>query len=208
MILHLIRHGESVYNAEGRIQGHADIPLSELGCRQAEAAAEALAGQPLEAIFASPLRRAAQTAEIIAKRLGLPVKFDDRLKEIDVGIFQGKMHGELERIYPEEIARWRSEELDYAVPGGESRRQILYRGRAAFESILAEGRENVAIVSHGRILMTTIKDMLGLPLSKPPFSLQNGSITTLSYSEGKFELISLDCVDHLRDIGLSGSGDL
>jgi broad specificity phosphatase PhoE len=208
MKLHLIRHGESVYNAEGRIQGHADIPLSELGCRQAEAAAEALARQPMEAIFASPLRRAAQTAEIIAKRLGLPVQFDDRLKEIDVGIFQGKLHSELERLYPQEIARWRSEDMDYAVPGGESRRQILQRGRSAFESILAEGRENVAIISHGRILMTTIKSLLGMPLTKPPFSLQNGSITTLSYNEGNFELISLDSVEHLRDIGLSGSGDL
>lgn len=208
MKLHLIRHGESVYNAEGRIQGHADIPLSELGCRQAEAAAEALAGQPLDAIYASPLRRAAQTAKIIAKRLGLPVQFNELLKEINVGIFQGKVHAELERDYPVEIARWRSEEMDYAVPGGESRRQILSRGRAAFEAIIAEGRENVVVVSHGRILTTTIKALLGMPLTEPPFSLQNGSITTLSYHEGKFELIALDRIDHLRDIGLSGSGDL
>jgi broad specificity phosphatase PhoE len=208
MKLHLIRHGESVYNAEGRIQGHADIPLSELGCRQAEAAAEALAKQPHDVIYASPLRRAAQTAEIIAKRLGLPIQFNEQLKEINVGIFQGKIHAELEREYPMEIARWRSEEMDYAVPGGESRRQLLSRGRVAFESIVAEGRENVVVVSHGRILMTTIKALLGMPLGEPPFSLQNGSITTLSYREGQFELIALDCIDHLRNIGLSGSGDL
>jgi 2,3-bisphosphoglycerate-dependent phosphoglycerate mutase len=208
MKLHLIRHGESVYNAEGRIQGHADIPLSELGCRQAEAAAEVLAKQPLDAIYVSPLRRAAQTAEIIAKRLELPVQFNELLKEINVGIFQGKIHAELEREYPVEIARWRSEEVDYAVPGGESRRQLLSRGRAAFESIVAEERENVVVVSHGRILMTTIKALLGMPLTEPPFSLQNGSITTLSYREGQFELISLDRVDHLRAVGLSGSGDL
>jgi probable phosphoglycerate mutase len=208
MKLHLIRHGESVYNAEGRIQGHADIPLSELGCRQAEATAEALAGQPIDAIYASPLRRAAQTAAIIAKRLGLPIQFNEQLKEINVGIFQGKIHAELEREYPVEIARWRSEEMDYAVPGGESRRQLLARGWAAFEAIIAESRENVVVVSHGRILMTTIKALLGMPLTEPPFSLQNGSITTLSYREGQFELIALDRIDHLRSIGLSGSGDL
>jgi probable phosphoglycerate mutase len=98
--------------------------------------------------------------------------------------------------------------MDYAVPGGESRRQLLARGWAAFEAIIAESRENVVVVSHGRILMTTIKALLGMPLTEPPFSLQNGSITTLSYREGQFELIALDRIDHLRSIGLSGSGDL
>jgi broad specificity phosphatase PhoE len=208
MNLYLIRHGESVYNAEGRIQGHADIPLSELGRRQGAAAAEVLAGLSLDALYASPLRRAYETAEIIAARLKLPIRLDDRLKEINVGIFQSQLRAELDRLFPEEMARWTSEDLDYVVPGGESRRQLLERGRAALRSIAAAGHRNVGVVSHGRILMATIKDLLEIPQERPPYALQNGSITTLSYNEGKFAVVALDQVDHLQNIGLSGSGDL
>ena len=73
---------------------------------------------------------------------------------------------------------------------------------------MLDGHQNVAIVSHGRILMTTIKDLLGMSLTAPPYSLQNGSITTLAYNDGKFKLVALDSIEHLHDIGLSGSGDL
>jgi 2,3-bisphosphoglycerate-dependent phosphoglycerate mutase len=208
MNLYLIRHGESVYNAEGRIQGHSDVPLSELGRRQGVAAAEVLASLALDALFASPLQRAYETAEIIAARLKLPIRLDDRLKEIDVGIFQGLLRTELDNLYPAEIARWTSEDLDYVVPGGESRRQLVARGRAALRSIAEAGHRHAGVVSHGRVLMITLKDLVGLPLKKPPFALQNGSITTLSYNEGKFELVALDQVEHLRDVGFSGSGDL
>lgn len=208
MNLYLVRHGESVFNAEGRIQGHADIPLSELGRRQGTAAAEVLAGLSLDALFASPLRRAYETAEIIAARVNLPIETDDRLKEINVGIFQGQLRAELDDLFPEEMARWTSEDLDYSLPRGESRRQLIARGRAAFESIVAVGHQNIGIVSHGRILMATVKELLGRPQREPPYALQNGSITTLSYNGTGFAAIALDNVDHLQNIGLSGSGDL
>ncbi|MBN2579065.1 MAG: histidine phosphatase family protein [Pirellulales bacterium] len=209
MHLYLIRHGESVYNAEGRIQGHSDVPLSELGRRQGRAVAEALAAQPVEALHASPLRRAYQMAEILAARLGLPIRTDDRLKEINVGIFQGQLRRELDQTYPVELAHWTSEDLDYALPGGETRRQLIVRGRAAIEEIVGEKFQHVAVVSHGRLLMMTLKSLLAMPLDEPPFSLQNGSITTVQYNNaGRFELVALDEVEHLRGVGLSGSGDL
>jgi 2,3-bisphosphoglycerate-dependent phosphoglycerate mutase len=209
MFLYLIRHGESVYNAEGRLQGHSDVPLSELGRRQGQAVAECLAGRPIEALYSSPLPRAYQTAEILAARLHLPILTDDRLKEINVGIFQGRLRRELDQMYPAEMARWVTEDPDYVLPGGESRRQVIERGRAAFQDIAQTERRCVAVVSHGRLLMLTLKSLLGLPSKEPPFSLQNGSITTLNYTaSGRFELVALDQVDHLRGIGLSGSGDL
>ena len=90
MIVHCVRHGESEFNSEGRVQGHLDVPLSALGRRQAAAVATALAAETSEIIFASPLRRARETAEIIARQLGLLIETDPRLKEINVGIFQGK----------------------------------------------------------------------------------------------------------------------
>jgi 2,3-bisphosphoglycerate-dependent phosphoglycerate mutase len=209
MLLYLIRHGESVFNAEGRIQGHSDVPLSELGRRQGQAVADALAGRPIDALYSSPLPRAYQTAEILAARLNLPILTDDRLKEVNVGVFQGQLRWELNQKYPEEMARWVSEDLDYALPQGETRRQLIERGRAALQEIVVQKHRQVAVVSHGRLLMMTLKSLLALPLKQPPFSLQNGSITTIKYhAAGRFELAAMDQVEHLRNVGLSGSGDL
>ena len=88
MLLYCIRHGESSYNAEGRIQGQSDVPLSELGRRQSEAVAAALAEVPIEAVYASPLRRAMQTARPVAERLNLEIQTDPRLMEVHAGEFQ------------------------------------------------------------------------------------------------------------------------
>ena len=101
MLLFLIRHGESAYNAESRIQGQSDIPLSELGHRQSEAAAEALAGASVDALYSSPLRRALETAQPIAARSNVPIATDPRLMEIDAGVFQGRIRTELPELYNE-----------------------------------------------------------------------------------------------------------
>ncbi len=88
MIIYCIRHGESCYNAEGRLQGQSATPLSPLGLRQAEAMAMALRAQPIAAIYASPLPRAMQTAEALGRAIGVAVIPDPRLMEINVGIVQ------------------------------------------------------------------------------------------------------------------------
>src|SRR5580765_6857553 len=85
----LVRHAESTWNAEGRWQGHADPPLSDAGRAQAEALAEDLAGERFDAVYTSDLARAAQTAEIIARRFGLPAVSDPALREVDVGSWSG-----------------------------------------------------------------------------------------------------------------------
>jgi broad specificity phosphatase PhoE len=85
----IVRHGETDWNAERRYQGHADVPLNERGREQAQALAEQLAGEALDAIYASDLSRARVTAEVVAERLGLPVVADPDLREIDVGAVEG-----------------------------------------------------------------------------------------------------------------------
>src|SRR5208283_2328868 len=102
-----------------------------------------------EAIFCSPLRRARETAEPIAAALALPIREELDLIEIKVGIFQGHSRDELDRTCPEEYARWQSGDPDYAVPGGESRRALMQRGRAVLESIAQRAYGRVIIVSHG-----------------------------------------------------------
>ena len=210
MILYCVRHGESTYNVEGRLQGQSDAPvLSELGRRQSEAAARALSGKPIEALYASPLRRALETAEIIAGALGLTIRTDPRLKEIDIGIFQDRLRADLERDHAQVLARWLSGDPDFVIPGGESRRQLSQRGRAAFEDIRRSGHEQAVVVAHGGVLVSTIKSLLGIPLRDPPLALENCSISTLAWhGDGRVELLALDRVEHLAAVGFGGAGDL
>src|SRR5690349_15849943 len=102
MKLFCVRHGETVYNMAGRIQGQFDSQLSPLGLRQCQAVAEALAIEAVDAVIASPLSRALQSAQVIADHLRLPVEVDPRLMEINAGIFQGHTWEEIEAKYAAE----------------------------------------------------------------------------------------------------------
>jgi 2,3-bisphosphoglycerate-dependent phosphoglycerate mutase len=202
MIFYLIRHGESLYNAEGRIQGQSDVELSQLGIRQAEAIADALADEAIDAVFASPLRRAMQTSEPIARRLRLTIQQDDRLKEIHAGIFQGLLWAEIEAKFPDAARPWREQLPDFTIPGGESRRALMVRGRAVFDSIRESPFRRVAVVAHGGILAAALKAMLGIPAERNPFSFYNASISKLAWAD-RIKLLTLNQLDHLRAAGLA-----
>ena len=208
MLLYCLRHGESTYNAEGRIQGQSDVPLSEFGRRQGEAAAAALAHLPIDAVYSSPLRRAMQTARPLAETLGLSIRTDARLMEVHAGVFQDRLRSELEDLYPEVLARWRGGDPDFAIPGGESRRFLMQRGLQVFQEIRETGLGNVVVVTHGGLLSAVLKSLLEIPAQRHPFVLQNGSITRLNWSDGQVKLLSLNQVEHLQEVGPSGSGDL
>ncbi|MDZ4820334.1 MAG: histidine phosphatase family protein [Planctomycetota bacterium] len=202
MIFYIIRHGESTYNSEGRIQGQTDIPLSSLGMQQAEAIAAALAKVPIEAIFCSPLQRAYQTATPLAQRLGLTLQTDDRLKEINAGIFQGLPWSEIEAKYPNEAVPWRNQVVDFVIPNGESRGGLMVRGLAAFEAIREKPYRTVAVVAHGGILSASFKALLKVPAETNPFSLYNGSISRLVWDQ-RIKLMTLNQVEHLCAAGLA-----
>ncbi len=210
MILSCVRHGETDYNVQGRLQGQSNLPaLSPLGLRQSEAVATALAGCPIEAVYASPLRRALQTAEIVARALEREVRTDPRLMEIHVGVFQDQLRSDLETTQGEALRLWQSGDPDFVIPGGESRRQLARRGREAFEAIWHAGHGHALVVAHGGLLVSTIKSLLGIPLPDPPLALENCSITTLSGSDaGHVELVAFNQVDHLAGVGRGGIGDL
>jgi 2,3-bisphosphoglycerate-dependent phosphoglycerate mutase len=147
--IHLARHGETDWNRELRWQGHADPPLNEEGRRQADALATRLVATPLAAVYSSDLRRAAETAEIVAGRLGLPVATDPALREIDVGSWEGFTLAELEARSPEAVARW-EETGEHGWEGGESHEQMAARVREAVRSIAARhDGEEVLVVTHG-----------------------------------------------------------
>lgn len=198
MILYLIRHGETTFNAEGRIQGQFDSPLSPVGVRQAEALARAFESRPIEMVFSSPLSRAFDTARPIAERVGVDIRTDDRLKELNAGVFQMLLPTEMAERHPEATARWRSHDPDFCIPGGESRRQLMQRGTAAVSAILASGLKSAAVVAHGGLLTAALKGLLGIPADRNPFMLYNGSISLIESGE-QVRLLTLNEIEHLRN---------
>jgi broad specificity phosphatase PhoE len=209
VLLHLVRHGETTYNAEGRIQGQSDAPLSDLGRRQSLAVAESLAALPIEAVYSSPLSRALETARQIALELGLAVETDPRLMELNAGVFEGRLRSDLANIYPAELAQWLGGDEDFLIPEGESRRRLTVRGCEVIRAIASAGHRQIVVVTHGGLLSVTLRSLLNMSQPLPPFSLQNGSITRLTVDDrGQFALVSLNEVEHLRNAGLSRGGDL
>ncbi|MFM8436396.1 MAG: histidine phosphatase family protein, partial [Planctomycetia bacterium] len=161
----LVRHGESVYNVEERVQGQADVSLSDLGRRQAAALAtwaHAIpADEAIDEIWSSPLVRARETAEAMAAALGLPLLIEDRLAELHAGVFQGHLWADLEAAFPAEVAQWRSGDVHFAIPAGESRADLAARGRAALEALAERPVRRMIVVAHGGVLTAALGSLLG-----------------------------------------------
>jgi broad specificity phosphatase PhoE len=146
----LARHGETDWNRDGRWQGHTDTTLNERGRAQARALAAEVAGLPIGAVYSSDLARAAETAKIVAERLGVPVRTDPRLRELHLGGWEGLTTPEIEERYPSEIARWRADDGSTAVAGRESYAQMGERVVAALTEIAAaHPSDDVLVVLHG-----------------------------------------------------------
>lgn len=149
----LIRHGETDWNLQGRYTGQSDILLNEKGEAQAQQLAEALAGEPLEAIYSSDLSRCVRTAELLAAATGAPLQLDARLREIDQGEWEGLLFAEIKARYEQAWERRHDNPLEVAPPGGETVGQVRSRVLAALEEILSRHPDGaVAIVSHGLAL--------------------------------------------------------
>jgi broad specificity phosphatase PhoE len=147
--LYLVRHGETLWNVEGRYQGQLDPPLNERGEAQARAAARELAAVDVEAIYSSDLARAHQTAQALAELTALPVVTDPRLREIDQGGWQGILIDEIRSQWPEEIARWEQQPWDCCPPGGERLQELQARILEAIGEIVRRHPDGtVAVFTH------------------------------------------------------------
>ena len=160
----IVRHGESVADIEGRHEGQADFPLTDLGRWQAEQVAEWIAARvPPDLVIASPLRRAAETAEIIARRVAIPITLNDDLRELGNGVYAGLTFEEAEERYPWPEGGWKDHE---APPAGESR--IAFRARIeTFWSRLrwtTEPGKRIAIIAHGGVIQMLFQCFLRLPI--------------------------------------------
>jgi phosphoserine phosphatase len=145
----LIRHGETVWNVEGRYQGQADPPLNERGLGQARSLARRLQPLGLDVLYTSPLVRASATAEIVAGALGLPVRVDPRLMEIHLGRWQGRLATDIASEDAELFREWHAAPWTVIPPGGESLAQVQERVYAAADDILSRhAGQCVGVVTH------------------------------------------------------------
>lgn len=153
----LIRHGETDWNYEGRYQGQADPPLNEVGIEQAKDLANSLREVQIDVLYSSPLRRALQTAQILAERLRIPLITDPRLMEINQGEWETRLRAEIEDNYPELFHAWQTKPWKVTPPGGENLDAVKARVDQAIDEILVkEQSRSIGLVTH-RIPIALIK---------------------------------------------------
>ncbi|MBM3943216.1 MAG: histidine phosphatase family protein [SAR202 cluster bacterium] len=164
-LIYIVRHGETEWNASGRIQGHTDVTLSEKGRRQAQILGRRLAQVPFHAAYASDLRRASETAKIILGERAVSLETTAQLREYQKGVFEGLTNDEIERRYPEQFAASVINDLDFAPTGGESIRQTTARLAEFVGQVRQRHLEgNVLLVGHGGSLRSAVVALLELPL--------------------------------------------
>jgi broad specificity phosphatase PhoE len=194
----LIRHGRSVWNAQGRIQGRADSPLDELGREQARRLAERLRAEAVVALYTSPLRRAQETADIIGRALDLPVVPDERLQEYDVGDIAGLTWEQVVERYPDVAHRWTEAQEEIGIPGEEGHGPFRARVVAVFDDILSQHADGpVGVVAHGGTLGTYLNHLIGLQTWLSPFRFGNGSLSIVEASPVRPRIVLLNDVCHL-----------
>ncbi len=201
MRLILVRHGESVWNHEGRVQGIADPPLSERGREQARLVAKRLAREfRPAAVYSSALQRATETGRIIAARLGLPLNVDARLNEYDIGALTGLTDAEVAAQYPEIYGKWEMDAQWVPIPGEEGLYRFLDRITRAMQEIVAahRGDAEVVVVTHGGVMALYLGDLIGLnPRQRMPWRFDNASISIVEPEGARPRIVRLNDVGHL-----------
>ena len=180
----VIRHGETAWNAEGRVQGQTDVPLSALGEAQALALAAALAGERFTALYASDLARVRQTAAPAARVLGLAPRLEAALRERHYGKFETLTYAEARERFPHDYARFKAKEPDYDFESGESLVRFSERALACVSAIARRhAGEQVLVFTHGGVLEMVRRHALGIGLAAPrDFEIPNAAINWIEVS--------------------------
>ncbi|MGH3972961.1 MAG: histidine phosphatase family protein [Pseudonocardiaceae bacterium] len=163
----LWRHGETDYNAAMRMQGQFDSQLTATGLRQARRAARLLAALEPDVLVTSDLSRAGDTAAVLAAEIGMPLRVDKRLRETNLGTWQGLTHAQVELLCPGAIHTWRGNP-EWAPPGGETRVEVAGRAAHVVSELDADGHDSAVLCTHGGLIAGLTPLLLGLPLSAWP----------------------------------------
>lgn len=196
--VYLIRHGQTDFNVQKRWQGAMDTPLNEEGQRQALLLGEYMRqNHQVDHVYSSDLSRAWDTAVTIAEIVGVKALPDVRLRETDVGVFQGYTGDELNSLYPDELKQFRSGRKDFVIPNGGSLAQVEARAYAAFNDLLGKTSGNLALVSHGGWIGMLLRRLFPEIDERGGLYITNTSITTLVGGANHWELASVSVTPHL-----------
>lgn len=197
-----VRHGETAWNVDTRIQGSVDIALNATGLWQAQQLARALTHEPLCAIYSSDLQRAQHTAQAVAQCTGAPLHTDVGLRERSFGCFEGRTFAQIESELPEQARRWRQRDPDYAPHGGESLRALRERVTATAHRIAAQHTDGlILLVAHGGVLDVLYRSATRQDIQAPrTWQLGNAAINRLLWTpEHGLTLVGWDDTQHLND---------
>ena len=196
----IVRHGETAWNAEHRVQGQLDVPLNAIGQAQALAASRVLAQEKFDVIYSSDLSRARQTAQPTASLLSMEVLLEKDLRERHYGIFERLTYAEVKVRYPEDYARFEAREPDYAFRTGESLKDFSARSINIISSI-AERHEgqSIAVFTHGGILDKLYRFITGLPITaQREFGIPNAGLNRVELTSAGWQIRSWADVAHLE----------
>jgi 2,3-bisphosphoglycerate-dependent phosphoglycerate mutase len=196
----LVRHGETVWNAEGRIQGHLDTPLNTVGLTQAAALGARFKAEPIQAIYSSDLDRAYRTAQPIAAHDNRIIQLEPRLRERLLGVLEGLTRDEAMDRQPLAWGTFKSRRPDEPLEGGESLRAFFDRITDFLSEICERHRgERVLLVTHGGVLDAAYRQAVGIPLDEPRnFPVFNASVNILMHDNPTWRIERWGDVDHLH----------
>lgn len=199
--LYIVRHGQTFWNMNNRVQGINDTELTDLGIRQAQLLAERLKDEKIDCIYSSDLTRAYKTAEIIAKKFDLDVSKIPELREIAFGVWEGLTVDEINSLYQETYKLWRTNPEKAIIEGAESLKEVQSRIlRGTYNLIEQNKGKNILLVSHGTSIKVLILGLLGIDLSfYPKIRLDNTCLNIVDIKDdGKTVLVLLNDTCHLR----------
>lgn len=201
-VLCLVRHGETAWNTERRLQGHLDIPLNKIGHAQAQATATSLADHQFAALYTSDLKRARQTAQTIADLHGLTPVINEQLRERHYGVFQGLTYDEAQAQFPDDYARFVARDCISPLPGGsESLHAFELRITTMLEALANQHRgEQILIITHGGVLDIAHRCASGKPLDAArDFLIPNAALNWIARCDEKWRIIRWGEAEHLDD---------
>jgi phosphoserine phosphatase len=206
---YIVRHGETQWNLEGRIQGHIDTELTDKGVEQARLASERLKHERIDAVFASDKKRATKTGETIAAAHGLDVETTPLLREAYLGEWQGLSMSEVAERYPEEYAKYRADSIANRPPGAEYLQDVIKRCDEFLKQVLAKHPEQyIAVAAHGGSVRGLIAAAFGLgPDVYRRIRLDNGGLTIIDITDSKPLLVLLNDTCYLQGQGLGDGAD-
>ena len=196
----LIRHGETVWNREHRMQGHSDSPLSETGLVQVSLLAQRMSNFDFSALYCSDSGRAQHTARIVAEATGHDLIIESRLRERNFGVFEGLTGPEMQLQHAEAYARFKSRDPHYAVPGGESAQAFRDRAFTCLTEIASRHPgELVVVVTHGLVCDITYREAKGIDLrARRDFDLVNAGINRFRIEAGAWHAEVWGDASHLH----------